>query len=172
MKHTFSCLALAVLLLSACSKSDEGESAGGEAESAEALGSYDINPESGEVRATHTDAAGVTTTMRAGKDVPVELVDPFLPYPGAELVTTTRVDQGDGSFVTLDFTTPDNRNQVVAFYRELALDAGIEPEIDISGENSTTLGGENRDSRISFTLSVRSDGNRTEGQLSVASGFE
>ena len=173
MKFILPGLFVSTLLLSACSSSEEGDEAtDSDTEAAEALGSYDIDPESGEVRATHTDEAGVTTTMRAGKKVPPDLPEPFLPYPDAEIVSTTRVDQDSGVFVALDFTTSDQREQVVAYYREQALDAGIAPEVEITGEDATTLGGENRSRGISFTLNVSGEAGRTRAQLSVASGFE
>lgn len=173
MRLILSGLSVFLLLLSACSSAEErSEAGGGETEDAETLGSYDIDPESGEVRASHTDAAGVTTTMRAGKEVSPDLPEPFRAYPDAEIVSTTRVDQRDGVFVALDFTTSDQREQVVSYYREQALEAGIASEVEITGENATTLGGENRDRGISFTLNVSREANRTRAQLSVASGFE
>ena len=161
------------LLVSACgaSDTDAGEDAA-EAAETEALGSYTIDPESGEVRATHTDAAGVTTTMRAGENVPVRWPEPFTAYPGAEITNTTRVEQGDGAFVTVEFTTPDARADVVEFYRKQAVVAGVEPEIEVSGGETTTLGGENRDRKSSFALQVTRVDGRTEGQISVARGFD
>lgn len=175
MRRTLSSLWLSALLLSACNSADNIGNADkneGDNDNIEPVGSYDIDPASGEVRATHTDANGVTTTMRAGKDVPPDLPEPFLLYPGAQVTGTTRVDHGEGAFVTLDFTTSDERAQVVEYYREQALEAGIDPEVEIDGTNATTLGGENREDGISFTLSVTKEGSMTEAQLSVARGFE
>lgn len=173
MRLTLLSLWLPVLLLSACDDADkDGRLNDGGSENVEPVGSYDIDPASGEVRATHTDVGGVTTTMRAGKDVPPDLPEPFLLYPGAQVTGTTRVDQGDGAFVTLDFTTSDERARVVEYYREQALEAGIDPEVEIRGTNATTLGGENRGEGISFTLSVTREASVTEAQLSVARGFE
>lgn len=138
----------------------------------EPVGSYDIDPESGEVRATHTDEAGVTTTMRAGQSVPPVLPEPFTIYPGSKVTSTTRVEQGDGAFVTVDFTTPDERARVVDFYRRSAIEAGIEPEVEIGGEDATTIGGEDRQGGMSFTLNATVVAGETRGQLSIASGFD
>ena len=138
----------------------------------EALGSYDIDPESGEIRATHTDAAGVTTTMYAGESVPARLPAPFAPYPGATVSNTTRVEQGEGMFVTVEFDTSDTREKVVEFYRAQAVEAGIDPEIEISAGQTTTLGGESGAARSSFALQVTRVGDRTEGQISVARGLD
>ncbi|MBY6129238.1 hypothetical protein KUW15_10975 [Qipengyuania aquimaris] len=172
MRHFPPLLLSSALLLSACGSGEGGTEGDATAAETEALGSYTIDPESGEVRATHTDAAGVTTTMRAGENVPVRWPDPFTAYPGAEITNTTRVEQGEGAFVTVEFTTPDARPDVVEFYRKQAVEAGIEPEIEVSGGETTTLGGENRDRKASFALQVTRVDGRTEGQISVTRGFD
>ncbi len=161
-----------VLALPACGQ--QGDEPTDDASEAvqEALGSYDIDPQSGEVRATHTDAAGVTTTMRAGERVEARLPEPFSLYPGASVTKTTRVEKGDGAFVTVEFTTPDEREKVVEYYRQQARDAGIEPEVEVSAGATTTLGGENRDQKSSFALQVTRVSVLTEGQVSIASGFD
>ncbi|MBX7540131.1 hypothetical protein [Qipengyuania sphaerica] len=139
---------------------------------AEPVGSYDIDPQTGEIRATHTDAAGITTTMRAGEAVEARFPEPFTAYPSAKITNTTRVEQGEGAFVTVEFTSPDPRKQIVEFYRAQAKEAGIDPDIEIDGGETTTLGGENLDVKTSFALQVTRVGDVTEGQLSVASGFD
>lgn len=172
MRSVFPVSLALILVLTACGQQAD-EAADGPAEDAqETLGSYDIDPQSGEVRATHTDAAGVTTTMRAGETVEARLPEPFTVYPGASVTNTTRVEQGDGAFVTVEFTTPDEREKVVEFYRRQSRDAGIEPEVEVSAGATTTLGGENRERRSSFALQVTRVSALTEGQVSIASGFD
>ncbi|EDL48584.1 hypothetical protein [Erythrobacter sp. SD-21] len=139
---------------------------------ADPAGSYDIDPETGEIRATHTDTTGLTTTMRAGEKVEARYPAPFTGYPGAKVTNTTRVEQGENLFVTIEFTTPDAREKVVAFYRAQAEEAGIDPEIEVSGGQTTTLGGENARGGASFALQVTRVGEETQGQISVASGFD
>lgn len=174
MRFALSCLLLPALALTACKKvEDESETDTETAsEMADPVGSYDIDPESGEVRATHTDRSGVTTTMRAGEKVAPRFPEPFTAYPGATITNTTRVEQGEGAFVTVEFTTPDTREKIVGFYRTQAKTAGIEPDIEVSGGQTTTLGGENTRERASFALQVTRIGDRTEGQLSIARGFD
>lgn len=161
-----------ILALPACGQQDDEAADEASADAQETLGSYDIDPQSGEVRATHTDAAGVTTTMRAGETVEARLPEPFTLYPGASVTNTTRVEQGEGAFVTVEFTTSVEREKVVEFYRQQARDAGIEPEVEVSAGATTTLGGENRERRSSFALQVTRVSALTEGQVSIASGFD
>ena len=172
MRSTLACLLLPVLVLSACQKADEDGETAEAAETAEPVGSYDIDPESGEVSASHKDASGVVTEMRAGENVVARFPEPFTAYPGATITNTTQVDRGEGVFVTVEFTTPDARDKVVAFYRAQAEEAGITPDIEVSGGETTTLGGENMAERASFALQVTRVGETTEGQLSVARGFD
>lgn len=161
-----------MIFLHACGAKDDDAVEDDVEAGQEVLGSYDIDPESGEVRATHTDEAGVTTTMRAGEKVTAGLPDPFTLYPGATVTNTTRVEQGEGAFVTIEFTTPDERQRVVEFYRKQLRDAGIEPEVEVSAGATTTLGGENRNKRARFALQVTRVTALTEGQVSVANGFD
>ena len=172
MRIAISCLLLPALALTACKKvEDEGETEAA-AEMADPVGSYDIDPESGEVRATHTDAAGVTTTMRAGETVEARFPEPFTAYPGMTITNTTSVARGEGAFVTVEFTSPDPRANIVDFYRAQAELAGINPDVEVEGGETTTLGGENAGEELSFALQVTRVRSRTEGQLSVARGLD
>lgn len=172
MRPALFLLLLPILALTACKKaSDEGET-NPSVETTEPIGTYDIDPESGEIRATHTDAAGVTTTMSAGESVEARFPEPFTLYPGANITNTTRVEQGEGAFVTVEFTTSDAREEVVAFYRGQARQAGIDPDIEVSGGATTTLGGENTKKEMRFALQVTSVSALSEGQLTVARGFD
>ena len=172
MRFALSLILIPALALTACKKVDEESETDAEEEMGEPIGSYDIDPDSGEVSATHTDASGVTTTMRAGETVEARFPEPFTAYPGADITNTTRVEQGDGAFVTVEFTTADTREQVVEFYRAQAKKAGIEPDIEVSGGATTTLGGENRQQQTRFALQVTRVSALTEGQLTVARGFD
>ena len=153
------------LAVTACQKAEEGE--GDRVEAAEPMGRYDIDPESGEVSATHTDAGGVTTTLRAGDRVDPRYPEPFTVYPGAEVTNTTLVDRGEGTAVTIEFSTVDEREDVVRFYRDQARQAGIEPHIEVAAGPTTTLGGTSEDGEMRFALQVTQMSPLTEGQLSV-----
>ena len=110
MRFALSLFLIPALSLTACKKVDEESENGAAAEMGEPIGSYDIDADSGEVSATLTNAAGVTTTMRAGEKVEARFPEPFTAYPGAEITNTTRVEQGDGAFITVEFTTGDARD--------------------------------------------------------------
>lgn len=153
------------LVLTACQNTDDGDADA--VETAEPMGRYDIDPASGEVRATHTDAAGVTTTMRAGDRVDPRYPEPFTIYPGAQVTNTTLVDQGRGTAVTVEFATVDARDDVIQFYREQAREADIEPDIEVAAGPTTTLGGTSKDGEMRFALQVTQMSPLTEGQLSV-----
>lgn len=172
MKYLFAISLLPALGLSACKNAENDEDSSTSTEMSEPVGSYDIDPRTGEISATHTDAAGITTTMRAGETVEARFPDPFTVYPSARITNTTRVEKGEGAFVTVEFTSPDPRMDIVEFYRAQAKTAGIDPDIEVDGGETTTLGGENLNGQVSFALQVTRVGDLTEGQLSVASGFD
>ena len=174
MRPAFCILLSTSLIIAACQGGgqDAGEGADAADRPEDAAGSYAIDPESGEITASHTDASGVTTTMRSGEKVEARLPKPFTVYPGARITNTTRVDQGAGAFVTVEFITPDPRDAVVEFYRSQAQEAGIPADIEVSGGETTTLGGERPARKSSFALQVTRVEDRTEGQISVSSGFE
>ena len=172
MRIVLTLILIPALALTACKKVDDESETDAPAEMGEPIGSYDVDPESGEVSATHTDAAGVTTTMRAGEKVEARFPEPFTAYPGAQITNTTRVEQGDGAFITVEFTTEDTRDAVVEFYRKQASKANIVPDIEVSGGATTTLGGDNRQQEMRFALQVTRVSQRTEGQLTVARGFD
>ena len=153
------------LALTACQNTDEGEADA--VETAEPMGRYEIDPESGEVRATHTDAVGVTTTLRAGDKVDPRYPEPFTLYPGARITNTMLVDRGEGTAVIVEFATVDARDDVIQFYREQARKAGIEPDIEVAAGPTTTLGGTSGDGELRFALQVTQMSPLTEGQLSV-----
>ena len=171
MRHLLSFTLLPALILSACSKVEDEGDTGAQEEIAEPIGSYDIDAESGEVRATLTDSDGVTTTMQAGSEVEARFPPPFTAYPNAQITNTTWVEQGDGTFVTVEFTTPDPRASVVDFYRRQAEAAGIEVEVEVDAGETTTIGGENSADRSSFALQVTEKARATQGQVSVTRGL-
>ena len=172
MRHLFFVTLFPALILSACSRVDDDEGQGeAQEDAAEPIGSYDIDSESGEVRATLTDPDGVTTTMLAGSEVEPRFPPPFTAYPNARITNTTWVEQGDGTFLTVEFTTPDPRASVVDFYRKQAQAAGIDVEVEVDAGETTTIGGENSADGSSFALQVTDKARATEGQVSITRGL-
>ena len=159
--------------LTGCERASDSEAPEADAAaSSEPVGDYTIVPETGEVRATHTDTAGVTTSLRAGDTIKAELPAPFTVYPDAAVSYGTQVQRGDGTSATIEFDTPDSVNDVVAFYRKQAADAQITPNVEVTGGDTTTLAGTNRRGGTSFALQATRGQNGTRGLLSVESGFE
>ena len=172
MRFALSLFLIPTLVLTACKKVDDESDTEAVEEMGEPIGSYYIDPESGEVRATHTDAAGVTTTMRAGEAVEARFPKPFSVYPDAKVANTTLLDQGKGRSVTIEFTTGDTREEVVRYYREQAESAGIEPDVEVSAGATTTLAGRNVASDLRFALQVTRVSALSEGQLTVTRGLD
>ena len=57
-------------------------------------------------------------------------------------------------------------------YTDVIASPGIDPDIEIDGGQTTTLGGEHSREKFSFALQVTRIDGQTEGQLSVASGID
>ena len=141
-------------------------------EAGAAVGTFSIDPEDGGITASNIDGSGVTTILRSGETVPADLPRPFTRYPDARILRTTSVEQGDGRYVTVDFTSPDDRATVLGFYRQQAARAGIETQIDVRGADTTTIGGRSADARSHYSLRATRKGNITEASLIVVLGFE
>ena len=164
--------AMAAMLISAC----ESEEATTRAEKdppavADAGGSYTVDRETGEVRATHTDAQGVTTTLAAG-----ERVDPGLPAPfalprGATVIRVTRVEQGEGRLVTVEFTSDMEAAELADFYRKLAKSSGFDLTSDLPGESGAILAGQKAAGAMTFTLQAKRRDSGTDAQITVGQGI-
>ena len=161
--------ATAALALAGCG--GEGADAENGEEVAAPRGSYAIDAESGETRARHTDADGTTTTLRAGKAVPVVLPEGFALYPGARVTNNTRVEQADGLLVLLDFEVEARPEDVTGFYRQQAEAAGIDVATALENGPMRMIGGESADG-TSFSFTATRKGEVTSAQLSIGRGLE
>lgn len=162
--------ATAAIALSACGSDASEADSTAEAER-ETRGTYDIDAATGETRAEYTDDDGTTTTMRSGERVPVELPPGFSVYPGATVVNNTRVEQADGLLVLLNLESEDTPEEMVAFYREQAEEAGIEIAMTLQSGPMTMIGGEKADG-ASFSFTATREDDVTSAQLSVGAGLE
>ena len=157
------------MLISACESRDSARRA--EKDLADAGGSYTVDRETGEVRATHTDAEGVTTTLAAG-----ERVDPGLPAPfalprGATVIRATRVEQGEGRLVTVEFTSDMGVAELAAFYRKLAKSSGFDLTTDLPGESGAILAGRKTAGAMTFTFQAKPQDSGTDAQITVGLGI-
>ena len=161
-----SCLALA-----GCGDTQDPSEAEVAAEDAKPIGSYTVDPETGEVRAVHTDGDGTRTTLAAGRTVDPVLPAPFILPPDATIESVTRVEQGEGRLVTIVFTSELDRNALAEFYRNLASEAGFTVTSDIPGENALVLAGENADDGTTFAATMRASEEGSEAELTVSAGI-
>ena len=160
------------MLISACESEDGATRSEGDPSAvADASGSYTVDRDTGEVRATHTDAEGVTTTLAAG-----ERVDPGLPAPfalprGATVIRATRVEQGEGRLVTVEFTSNMGVAELADFYRTLAKSSGFDLTSDLPGESGAILAGQKEAGAMTFTLQAKRQDSGTDAQITVRQGI-
>jgi hypothetical protein len=158
-------LAFSLLLVAACTAepaSEEEAAAQGERKT----GSYTVDGETGEINArVHTDE-GTVATLRSGERVPVALPDGFSVYPGAEVLTNTRVDHGGGEGNMLTMRSDDSPAEVTAFYRDQAEKAGIDLEVQMNAGETQMLAGRGPREQV-FSLNASDESGRTMVQLMV-----
>lgn len=164
--------AIVAMLISACESRDSAPRAEEDPSAvADASGSYTVDRKTGEVRATHTDAEGVTTTLASG-----ERVDPGLPAPftlprGATVIRATRVEQGEGRLVTVEFTSDMGVAELADFYRKLAKSSGFDLTSDLPGESGAILAGRKMAGAMTFTLQAKPQDSGTDAQITVGQGI-
>ncbi len=161
MRVMFALTAPFVLGLTACGAETSGTLTGEEGEE----GEYSINRETGETTATIETDEG-TATLRSGSDVPVDLPAGFTLYPGAQVVTNTVVKQGVGSGVLLTMSSEDSAEDIAAFYKAQAEDAGIAIEMEMSVNEGKIIGGQSPDG-LTFSIVATPEGAGTTAQLTV-----
>ena len=171
MGRTFPLIMASCLALAGCGETQEPSEAEVAAEDAKPIGSYTVDPETGEVRAVHTDGDGTRTTLAAGRTVDPVLPAPFVLPPGATIESVTRVEQGEGRLVTIVFTSALDRNALAEFYRGLADEAGFSVTSDIPGESALVLAGEDVDEGTTFAATIRASDGGSEAELTVSAGI-
>ena len=134
-----------------------------------ALGSYTVDPETGETRARVNNEDG-TTTLCAGKRVVPQLPPGFTIDPDAEIRNTVQVGRGEGIGVIVSLASDDPPADLVAFYRRQAEAAGVAIELELAAGAMATIAGTAADgTRFSFQAS---DGTgETTAQLGLRGGF-
>ena len=158
---------LTAIALSACG-SDIADGSG-DGEAGRDAGTYEVDAETGETRASITTEDG-TTTMVAGENVAADLPDGFTLYPGAEVISTINIGRGKGQGVMLSFASDDPSEDLVAFYRKQAEEAGVKIEMVLETGRMTMIGGEGP-GNTQMTFQTDSEGSRTTGQLTVSRGL-
>ena len=163
-------IALPLLLLAACT-SEPREPADPADDPARELGSYEVDPETGEISARVHRDDGSVATMRSGENVPLELPAGFTAYPDAQVVSNTRIDHGDGQGTMLVMESEASPANMIGFYRKQAEAAGIEIEVEMTAGSTQMLAGKGPNGR-SFSFNVSEESGATMAQLMVGSGLD
>lgn len=159
-------LAGALALLTACSSEKSGTITTPEGESAD----YTIDNASGETRMTITTPKG-EARMRSGEAVPVTLPDGFTLYPGSKIITSTVVNQPDGTGTMVMFEAPGEAAAIIAHFKQAASKAGYAIEIEATMNKTMMLAGKRKDSGASFMVSTGAEADgKTSGQLVIGNG--
>jgi hypothetical protein len=170
MRFTLVCLtplALGVpLALAACGSQSSGTIEGEDGET----GEYTIDNSTGEANFTVKTEDG-TVTMRSGSDVPVDLPGGFTVYPGADVVSNTMVNQGQGTGNLVTITSPDSPQDVVAYYKSQAEAAGITIQMEMATNGMQMIGGESEDG-LTFSVMASPAEEGTSAQLTVGTGVK
>ena len=165
MKRTI-LVAATSLLLAACGSERSGSY---ETEDGEKV-DYSVDAGSGESSIDIKSDDG-NMKIRAGADVAVDLPDGFSVYPGAEVVTNTTIDRGDGQGAMVIFKTDDTPDEVLAYYRKQAEAAGVKIEMEMKTGQGTMLAGKG-DGDLIFSINANAQEDGTTAQMTVGKGLE
>ncbi len=90
----------------------------------------------------------------------------FTPYPGAQQVSRTSINQNGGSYTLLAQQAAATPEEMVAFYREQAAAAGIAISLEASANGMHQIGGEAA-SGLNFSFTASSAGEGTSTTLAI-----
>ena len=127
---------------------------------------YTVDAEAGDASLSISGDDGAQITIDGGDDVATDLPDGFALYPGARAVSSTLMQQSDGSGVLLVMETADSPEKLVAFYRAQAEDVGIVIDTEMNSAGQSMIAGESPDGRI-FSFNASPSGDKSVGQLLV-----
>ena len=155
-------MAAAALALAGCG-SEESEtlemSDGSEA-------TYTVDEEAGDASLSISGDDGAEITIDGGDDVATDLPEGFSLYPGARAVSSTLMQQADGSGVLLVMETTDSPEDLIEHYRAQAEDVGIVIDTEMNSAGQSMIAGESPDGRI-FSFNASPSGDKSVGQLLV-----
>lgn len=150
-------LLAAATALASCGSEKSGTFETGEGEK----GSYTVDNSNGDTNVTIKTDEG-EFAMQSGPGVAADLPDGFTIYPGATVVSNTKLKHNEGSNVSVMMTTPASAEEVLAFYRPQAAAAGIDITTEYKNQASSMIGGQD-EAGSAFVLHVTpgSDGETT-----------
>ena len=165
--HTFrtaatGSLAVASLSLAACGSAETDTLETGDGQEAR----YTIATNSDDSSISIDGKDGAKIDIDAGEDVAVDLPEGFSLYPRARAVSSTRMQQSDGSGLLLVLESDASPEALVRFYREQAEGVGIVIDTEMKSAGSTMIQGQSTDGRI-FSFNASTSGENSIGQLLV-----
>ena len=154
--------AMSALIISGCGSQEAGSS--GAAEDTET--EYSVETSADDAKVTMSGKDGARIDIDAGPDVAAALPEGFSLYPGARAVSSTQMQQADGSGVLVVLESADTPAALVRFYRDQAEAAGIVIDTEMASAGSTMIQGESADGRI-FSFNASRSADTAIGQLLI-----
>lgn len=127
---------------------------------------YSIDKATGEASMTIKGKDG-DATLRVGAAVPVSLPDGFSLFPGSRVVDNAVVTQPDGQGTLITFEADAPAEQIVAHYRDAAVQAGFDIQIEMDTNGTQMVGGERKADGATFSVTATA-GKPTSGQIIIA----
>jgi hypothetical protein len=152
----------AALALAACGSESPGGLHDQQGESA----GYSIDKATGQASMTIKGKDG-DATLRAGAAVPVILPDGFSLFPGTRVVDNAVVTQPDGQGTLITFEADAPAEQIVAHYRDAAMQAGFDIQIEMDTNGTQMVGAERKADGATFSVTATA-GKPTSGQIIIA----
>ncbi|AKH42167.1 hypothetical protein FHS61_003067 [Altererythrobacter atlanticus] len=155
----------AAMLLSACGS---GESGTVQTEDGEV--SYESSESDGQTSMQITGPDGEEVNISSGQGGEADMPAGFELYPGARVVSNTKINQGPAQGTMVMMQSSDAPAELVKFYREQAENAGIEIEMELKTGDGQMISGKDQ-TGTAFSFNANPAGEGTNGQLIVGSGM-
>lgn len=128
-------------------------------------GEYSMESDGDSMTATITTEEG-TAVARSGAGTKADLPVGFTLYPGATVISNTKVssDGQSGSMTMIE--SADSPEKIAAFYRKQAEAAGFEIKTEATVNESLMIAGEGPD-KTSFMVNANLSGDKTVAQLLI-----
>lgn len=155
---------VSALALAACGSSDSGKFETDDGET----GSYHID-RSGDEADIHIKTDEGELHIQSGTGAEADLPRGYSLYPGAKVLSSTRMDRGGGKQgVQVTMQSKASAADMTAFYRKQAEAAGIDIKLEMKTGQGTMISGQAENGDVfSFNANPGDDG--TVGSLTVAS---
>ncbi|RIV87683.1 hypothetical protein [Aurantiacibacter zhengii] len=160
--RTLLTLSAAALLLSSCGGADEATVETADGESVD----YSVDSDNGDTQIRISGDNGEEMVINSGSGAASDLPAGYSLYPGASVVQTTSMNQGDGQGALVIMESDASPAEMVRFYRQQAEAAGVQIQMEMNANGTMMIGGESESGgTFSFNASPSSSG--TTGQLVV-----